>query len=369
MDSPYRKELLVAISAIQEAVTISRAVLAVADKGVIEKDDLSPVTVADFAIQALLTATIHHAFPNDKFVGEETAADLRSSPLLLDRVWELLQKAASDGEPAPGTCKAPGDKAQVCEMIDWCGLGQPSSSVGGSERVWVFDPIDGTKTFVRGEAYAVNMALLEGGRQVLSVVACPTISPEATEPVANDTVDPTGRGCILFAVRGFGAYVRPLPGPASSVEARKLPQHAAAATSPEQLRSVSCFNLLDSGVDGVHKKITEKLGVAFPGCDLLGWVPRWAVLALGLANMTVWVYKSRGRHAKIWDHSGAILLFEEVGGRVTDVDGKAIDWTAGRKLKNNFGFVAAPPLLHDVVLRTVHESLIEDGKTSLLGAS
>lgn len=365
MDSPYRAELLVAIGAVQEAVAISRAVLSVADRGVIEKDDLSPVTVADFAIQALLTATIHHAFPNDRFVGEETAADLRSNPVLLDRVWDLLQTITADDDVARG-CRAPETKHQACEMIDWCGQGLPTASLGGSERVWVFDPIDGTKTFVRGEAYAVNVALLEGGRQVLSVVACPTISPEATAPVANDTVDPTGRGCILFAVKDFGAYVRPLPGSVSNVEAQRLPRHAAAATMPEHLRSVSCFNLLDSGVDGVHKKITEKLGVPFPGCDLLGWVPRWAVLALGLANTTVWVYKSRERYAKIWDHAGAILLFEEVGGKVTDVDGQEIDWTAGRKLKSNHGFVAAPPSLHGLVLRTVHETLTEDGKAFLL---
>ncbi len=47
----------------------------------LEKDDLSPVTVADFAIQALLTATIHAAYPEDKFVGgEESAAGLREHP-------------------------------------------------------------------------------------------------------------------------------------------------------------------------------------------------------------------------------------------------------------------------------------------------
>ena len=369
MDSPYRNELLVAIGAVQQAVAISRAVLSVADKGVVEKDDLSPVTVADFAIQALLTATIHNAFPSDRFVGEETAADLRSDPVLLDRVWELLQGASRDGKAGAGTCEVPDTKDQVCEMIDWCGLGLPTASREGSERVWVFDPIDGTKTFVRGEAYAVNIALLEGSRQVLSVVACPTISEDAEAPVANDTIDPTGRGCILFAVQGHGAYVRPLPGSPSELEARRLPRHATAVTSTEQLRSVTCFNLLDSGVDVVHKTITDRLGVPFPGCDLLGWVPRWAVLALGLANMTVWVYKTRERHAKIWDHAGAILLFEEVGGKVTDVDGREIDWTAGRKLKSNFGFLAAPPSLHETVLKTVHETLKEVGKASLLAHS
>jgi 3'(2'), 5'-bisphosphate nucleotidase len=89
-------------------------------------------------------------------------------------------------------------------------------------------------------------------------------------------------------------------------------------------------------------------------------------MATGAANMTVWVYKKRERYAKIWDHAGAMLLFEEVGGMITDVHGKEIDLTAGRKLEANFGFVAAPKSLHDVVLRAVHDTLRSSGKEELL---
>jgi 3'(2'), 5'-bisphosphate nucleotidase len=230
----------------------------------------------------------------------------------------------------------------------------------------VFDPIDGTKTFMRREQYAINIALLEGGRQVLSVVACPLLAVDVAAPVTDKSVDPTGRGCILYAVRGHGAYVRPLFWGNEEIQPRKLPRHADDATSVEDLRSVTCWTLLDSGVDVVHKGVAEQLGVPFPGCDLLGWVPRWAVMAAGAANMTVWVYKKRDRYAKIWDHAGAMLLFEEVGGVVTDVHGKDIDLAAGRKLKANFGFVAAPKSLHAVVLKAVHDTLRTEGKQELL---
>ncbi|KAI1410084.1 carbohydrate phosphatase [Hypoxylon sp. FL1857] len=364
MDSPYSRELQVAIGAIQSAAKLSQAVISIDDKGVIEKDDLSPCTIADFAIQALLTATIHHAFPADKFVGEESAAELRNNPVLLDRVWKLLQTPKED--EANSLCKLPESPEQMCEMIDWCGFGEPGGPQAG--RVWVFDPIDGTKTFVQREAYAINVALLEGSKQVLSVVGCPTLPVDASAPVTNTTLDPTGRGCIVFAAKGYGTFVRPLvaTSPPHQVPVRRIEPHAEAESS-QTLRPVSCYNMLDSGVDDVHELIMEKLNVESRGCDLLAWVLRWVTLGLGLANMTVWVYKQRSRTGKIWDHAGAMLLFEEVGGHITDIDGKPIDLGVGRKMTANHGFVAAPKAMHALVLETVQRVLREQGKGHLLG--
>lgn len=363
MDSPYSKELQTAVNVIQQAAKLSQSVISAEDKGVVEKDDLSPVTIADFAIQALLTASIHYVFPEDKFVGEESATELRENADLLDRVWGLLQ-SLQDAQ-TESLCRLPTTPEQMCDMIDWCGNGKPGGSESG--RVWIFDPIDGTQTFVKGQAYAINVALLEGGKQLLSIVGCPTIPVDAKTPITNDTTDPTGRGSIVFAARGYGTYVRPLVGSTSEAHIRKIDPHAETATIAD-LRSVTCFNTLVSGVDDAHQTIVERLGVEFPGCDLLGWVPRWVTLALGAANMTVWVYKRRDRVAKIWDHAGAMLLFEEVGGKITDIDGNDIDLTVGRKLTANHGFVAAPKNVHAQVLKTVHEVLKEQGKSELLGS-
>ncbi|KAH9900454.1 carbohydrate phosphatase [Xylariomycetidae sp. FL2044] len=363
MDSPYSKELQVAIGAIQSAAKLSQSVISAEDKGVVEKDDLSPVTVADFAIQALLTATVHHAFPDDKFVGEESAAELRSNQVLLDRVWGLLQRLKDD--ETRSLCTLPQSPEQMCDMIDWCGFGEPGGS--GAGRVWVFDPIDGTKTFVQKQAYAINVALLEGSRQVLSVVGCPTLPMDGQAPMNNDTVDPTGRGCIAYAAKGYGTYVRPLnAAPSDDVETRKIEPHASHKTTLSGLRPVSCYHMLDSGIDDVHKAVEERLGAVSPGCDFLAWVLRWVSLGLGLADVTVWVYKKRERCGKIWDHAGAMMLFEEIGGKITDVDGKDIDLGVGRKMTANHGFVAAPEAIHAEVLKLVQSVVREQGKGHLL---
>ena len=50
--------------------------------GAISKNDLSPVTVADFAIQALVSHWLMEAFPTDPLVAEEDSSALRDSPLL-----------------------------------------------------------------------------------------------------------------------------------------------------------------------------------------------------------------------------------------------------------------------------------------------
>ncbi|EFY86017.1 hypothetical protein J3459_008252 [Metarhizium acridum] len=360
MDSPFAKELAISFGALRKAAQLSQSIVSAADKGVIEKDDLSPVTVADFAVQALLIATFRHAFPGDQFVGEEDASSLRHNELLLGRVWDLLQRIRVDEDAA--SCALPQSKEHVCQLIDLAGSTAPGGK--GSGRIWVFDPIDGTKTYVRGELYAINIALLVDGEQVLGSVGCPNMSMDAVAPLKNDNIDPRGQGCIVFAARGHGAYVRSIKASGNDVAVRQL---SPAARSGD-IRFVTCVGMVDSAMDGVHEVVADRLGAAFPGCDLVPWVLRWATLALGLGNTTVWVYRRRDRYAKVWDHAGAMLLFQETGGKITDVLGRRINLAAGRKMSANFGFVAAPEHLHAKVLDTVHQVLREQGHGDMLTA-
>ncbi|KAI3395770.1 hypothetical protein diail_901 [Diaporthe ilicicola] len=363
MDLPYLNELKIAFETIQQAAKLSEFVLSQArlddthDLGIVSKDDLSPVTIADFAVQALLTSSLHAHFPGDKFVGEESAGQLRANPALLDRVQAALQHTRSQLQHEPESLvRFPGSPEEMCEMIDWCGSGTPDA--GG--RIWVFDPIDGTENFVKNLVYAINVALLVDGRQVLSAVGCPNLSMDIKSPASDNSLDPLEEGCIAFAVRGHGAFIRKLPGSYHSTAIRRLPRHAEQASD---LRSVACLNT--SGVPAVHESAARQLGIEYPGNTLLPWVLRYVLLALDVGNTMFWVYKSRSRLAKIWDHAGAMLLFEEVGGKITDVDGKDINWMAGRQMVANYGIVAAPSNLHGRVLTTVR-SLLQEMKPELL---
>jgi 3'(2'), 5'-bisphosphate nucleotidase len=70
-----------------------------------------------------------------------------------------------------------------------------SLSVG----MWTLDPIDGTKGFLRGEQYAVCLALIVDAKVQLGVMGCPNLPVDASKPDGP-------RGCLFVAVRGQGAH-------------------------------------------------------------------------------------------------------------------------------------------------------------------
>ena len=53
---------------------------------------------------------------------------------------------------------------------------------------------------------------------------------------------------------------------------------------------------------------------------------------------------------RIWDQAAGSIVIEEAGGRITDLDGKPLDFSHGRTLAKNRGIVATNGHLHDAVL-------------------
>ncbi|KAL2205930.1 carbohydrate phosphatase [Sarocladium strictum] len=353
MDSPYRKELEVAFGVLRQASKLSQHLVNSNDKGAVEKNDQSPVTIADFAIQALLASTLKHAFPEDTFVGEEDSSKLRQDLLLLESVWELLQWLTEDEDTAK-LCTLPASRQHMCELIDQCGNSAPAKE----GRTWIFDPIDGTKAFMSGHLYAINIGFLADGEQTLSAIGCPNLSINAKAPLRNEDVDPEGKGCIVYAVKGHGAYVRPIHNEDATL--RRLAINTVAKV--EDLRFVSCLDNVNSALPGIHDDIYQRLGAPAPTCDVIAWVLRWVSLAMGLSSATVWIYKDRKRCGKVWDHAGAMLTFEEAGGVIRCALGKKIDLKSGRLMDQNFGFVAGPDgEVFDQLLATTRKAIEEAG--------
>jgi len=197
----YAVEKQVAISAVARACALTSAVFnKLVQNETLVKGDKSPVTVADFSAQALVCTILKHAFPTDPIVGEEDAADLRANASMAQRIAELANDALNSpvasyerSEWGIGPSHGTRETSALLDAID-----RGTFAGGKTGRMWTLDPIDGTKGFLRGEQYAVCLALIVDSKVKLGVMGCPnlpvTIGDESGE-----------RGCLFVAVEGEGA--------------------------------------------------------------------------------------------------------------------------------------------------------------------
>ncbi|RCI15535.1 hypothetical protein L249_3578 [Ophiocordyceps polyrhachis-furcata BCC 54312] len=343
---PYSRERQVAERAALHAAILTKRVLSSVSE--ISKEDSSPVTVADFAAQALLTHLVRSEFPTDRFIGEEGSSALRRDDGLGLRVYELFSSACRRLDDEASSSSVPSRD----EMLDLIDLGGRSHG-GSNGRFWAMDPIDGTAAFLRGEQYAVNVALIQDGSEVVGVIACPNLKLQ-DGAIHESIVDADGLGIMLSAVKGRGTNVIALsPSPDDALVPRPLDRLEPPA-SLDRLHIVDCAIGASSGRE-VMRRLAASLGAPFPGTDVWSSHVRYAALAIGGGHVLVRIPSSPEDSSCIWDHAGAQLIFTEIGGRVTDLDGKAIDFTAGRYLSRNRGLVAAQADIHDKVLSLVQD--------------
>ncbi|KIW17657.1 3'(2'),5'-bisphosphate nucleotidase [Exophiala spinifera] len=363
MTAPYQKELDLGLLAVQRAALLTKTVLASVDKGAQTKEDNSPVTVADLGAQALLISAIHHNFPNDEFVGEESSETLRHDKHLCDRVWDLVRTtclACQDTQHLLGTISS---KDDMLDAIDrGCGRG------GRSGRIWMLDPIDGTKAFMTGGQYVVALALIEDGEQRVGTLGCPNLHLERFGGEVSDASAATeGEGVVISAVRGQGAYVRPLslsrPGLLLSLdsEVRRISKPPRRSGRPIQF--VESTESRSSDLDA-HRGVAEKLGSNWPGTEVFAIQMRYVAMAAGHCDVMVRIPSDNEHHEMAWDHAGGVLVLQEAGGKVADLDGSPIDFGAGRQLQHNHGIVAATNDVHAQALKTAQEILRDRSKPS-----
>ena len=153
----YQVELDTAVIAVQSASFMSRSLqkyLLRSMNNSITKDDNSPVTIADFACQALIIDTLKRHFPNDRFIAEEDSQALREDPRIRDGVLAALRAATFDGND-DGKTTFYWTEEKLYSIID------EGNCTSTESRVWVLDPIDGTKGFMRGEHYCIALALMQ----------------------------------------------------------------------------------------------------------------------------------------------------------------------------------------------------------------
>ncbi|KAK0725083.1 hypothetical protein B0H67DRAFT_550717 [Lasiosphaeris hirsuta] len=363
----FTRECLIAELAVQRVSALTRRVLSSAinrrRNSQISKSDASPVTVADFAVQALIISAVHAAFPDDGIVGEEDASALREDPELARQVWELVSTTRLDGDAeCDALLASPRSIDEVCELIDLGGRG----AGGRTGRFWCLDPIDGTASFVKNQQYAVSLALIEDGREVLGVLGCPNLKlADGAERVRETCVDEEGLGLMLSAVRGHGAIMREL-GRGALREPTRIDRRAPAGVKSAAVE-LKGLHLIDSTLSTATlsekvRKLAETAGAPYPGTEIYSSHMRYAALILGgREHVQVRFPATRQPRWCIWDHAGAQLIYTESGaGKITDLHGRPIDFGKGRDLSGSYGIVAADESVHGKILELAARILEAD---------
>lgn len=362
------------------------------------KADASPVTAADYAAQAIVTAHLCTSASSWHLIGEEEASS-----------FAVGSSTAADASLlASAALGAPCSAEQVQSWL----ASSDHSGTGPAELTAWLDPLDGTRGFVRGGQWAVGLALgPRGGSPNIAVIAAPrlpwhqserglqlavpdehALNPGAPDPALSLASAWASTGLLAVASPGTSPQVWPLAHflplipetwapatPMSAVQAcagssakpwldscaqaasaaaelcspgsgQELPLrgslHASAATvlrddqawavlsSYERAHSAAAVSSSTARVLGAHT-------LALP-CDSM---VKYVIAAAGLPHaMPLYVRATpRGTYAeKPWDHAPGSVLAQATGLAVLDVDERALVWDGTRSMTANYGVYCGP---------------------------
>jgi histidinol-phosphatase len=248
----HSPELQAALDAAEQAAGIARA-LYQRNIEVRIKADKSPVTEADVRCELAIREILEARFPDYGFFGEETGS--RSTD---------------------------------------------------AENLWLVDPIDGTKAFVREyPMFSTQIALMRRGELVLGVSSAPVY------------------GELAYAERGQGAY---LNGKALAVS--QLSEFESAALSSGNIKTLA------AGAQWTrYGKLLAQMGRVRGYGDFL----HYHLLAAGKIDVVV------ETDVNILDIAACVAIVSEAGGRFTDLAGAPITLQSTSVLATN-GRLHAPVL-------------------------
>ena len=326
----FEEELRVGLEAVDRAMRISRKIqneLTAGDK--LDKSDRSPVTIADFASQAVICSILNSTFPTVPIVGEEDSSDLKKPEN------EEVYKNIINFLKAEGDLYNRLYRRDILKSID-LGNGKPNNKM-----FWTLDPIDGTKGFLRGEQYAVALALIKNGNVVLGISGCPNLDIKG---------DPGNEGFIFYSKKGEGSFQ--INCQTSEIKKIRVSSHL----DKSKMRFVQSY---ESGHGNMKLQIgiAKKLQIVEPPVQLDSQV-KYGIVASGNAEIYLRIPnpKSPDYKEKIWDHAAGSLIVEEAGGIVSDINGKPLDFSLGSTLDGNTGILATTTGLQKEILEIIRKS-------------
>jgi len=185
---------------------------------------------------------------------------------------------------------------------------------GSSSRRWIIDPLDGTTNYAHGiPIFCVSIALEVDGQARLGVV-----------------YDPNLDECFV-ATRGRGAWLNGEPLAVS--EGVTLNESLVATGLPYNIRETPCNNLAEFAAFSLRCQGVRRMGSA---------VLYFCYVAAGRLD-GYWELR-----VGPWDAAAGVLMVEEAGGRVTNLEGGPLN-------PERPEVVASNGRIHDEMLRVLKE--------------
>ncbi|OWM91320.1 hypothetical protein CDL15_Pgr000264 [Punica granatum] len=329
----YHRELVAAIDAVERAcrlcVDVKRSLLSSHGR-ILEKNDQTPVTVADFGVQALVSLELSKQFPSIPLVAEEDSAAIRSNNLADFVVDVTTSKTSSSDNPL--------SKGDILEAID-----------RGGKDAFSFGAQPAT--------YWVGLALVVKGEIVLGVMGCPNWQ--------EDLSNVSRPGMIMVSHFGYGTWTKRL---SYTIEGtNKVPEYWTRCFV-DALRSVkeARFCIPDSQTWeslplSTSYKAKNEAGslkedeiLLLPSC--CGSLCKYMMVASGKASVFMLRTKAE-RTIKAWDHAVGMICVHEAGGKVTDWEGSQINFAADlaerRIIFPSGGVLVTNGNLHEKILHMI----------------
>ncbi|MBN2470489.1 MAG: 3'(2'),5'-bisphosphate nucleotidase [Anaerolineae bacterium] len=281
-----------------------------------------PVTIADYGSQAILCRMLAQEHPVDAVIAEEQAADFLA--VLSPEQRGLVARFVSQ------TLGIAAEEAQICAWLDH-GRGLSAA------RTWVIDPIDGTKGFLARRHYTIALGLLEHGTPVFGALACPAYTFNGA------------RGTIFYGGRDEVSGAHSLAGNPPT------PIGVSLQADPSLARGLESVESGHTAHD-ILATIRAQLNAPPDAVVRMDGQDKYAAVACGDAEYYLRLSPDANRKERVWDHAAGAALVAAAGGRVTDLDGRPLDFSLGQTLAANRGIIASNGRLHDAILAAVRQA-------------
>src|SRR5690606_13780762 len=158
---------------------------------------------------------------------------------------------------------------------------------------------------------AVALALIVDGDVKVAALACPNLPTGASKNGAP--------GTVFAAVRGRGAIEMALDELEDSIAVR-------VSETNESSRARFCESF-ESGHSSHNDaaRIAESLGITAEPIRMDSQA-KYGVVARGQADLYLRLPTRAGYVERVWDHAAGLLVIQEAGGKVTDINGSALDF-------------------------------------------